>query len=70
VAGSGPSGLGAPGGFAGDGGPATAARFNFPLGLAVDAAGALYIADSRNLRVRKVSPAGIVTTVAGAAPTR
>jgi sugar lactone lactonase YvrE len=65
VAGSGPGGLGAPGGFGGDSGPATAARFNLPLGLAVDAAGNLYIADSRNQRVRKVDPNGILTTVAG-----
>ena len=48
----------------GDGGPAAAAELNHPGGVAVDAAGNLYIADSGNLRIRKVTPAGIITTVA------
>jgi sugar lactone lactonase YvrE len=52
-------------GFSGDGGPATAAPLNWPRGLAVDAAGNLYIADHYNHRIRKVSPDGIITTVAG-----
>jgi sugar lactone lactonase YvrE len=52
-------------GFSGDGGPATAARLNSPSGLALDHSGNLYIADSRNNRVRKVSRAGTITTVAG-----
>ena len=52
-------------GFSGDGGLATSAQLMTPLGLAVDAAGNLYIADAGNHRVRKVSPAGIVTTAAG-----
>jgi uncharacterized protein (TIGR03437 family) len=51
--------------FSGDGGPATSASLGFPEGVAVDAAGNLYIADSDNSRIRKVSPAGIITTVAG-----
>ena len=51
-------------GFSGDGGPAAAAQLNGPEGVAVDAGGNVYIADSGNLRVRKVS-AGIITTVAG-----
>jgi uncharacterized protein (TIGR03437 family) len=51
-------------GFSGDGGPATSAAINVPLGVAVDAAGNLYISDSRNNRIRKVS-GGIITTVAG-----
>ncbi len=52
-------------GFSGDGGPATAASLNNPHGVAVDANGNLYIADGSNNRVRKVSPNGIITTVAG-----
>src|SRR5947208_1188050 len=57
-------------GFSGDGGPATEARFGlgFRLG-AVDAAGNLFIADTDNHRIRRVSPEGIVTTVAGSGPT-
>lgn len=51
--------------FSGDGGPATSASLRTPTGVAVDAAGNLYIADRDNRRVRKVSAAGIITTVAG-----
>lgn len=53
-------------GFAGDGGPGTSARLNRPLGLALDGAGNLYIADSLNLRIRRLAPNGVITTVAGA----
>lgn len=52
-------------GFSGDGGPATEARFNHPIGLALGPDGSLYISDFDNFRIRKVSPAGIITTVAG-----
>ena len=52
-------------GFAGDGGAATAALLNQPYGLALDPAGNLYIADLGNGRVRKVTVAGIIQTVAG-----
>jgi sugar lactone lactonase YvrE len=52
-------------GYGGDGGPATSGEFNLPCGVAVDAQGNLYIADNNNQRIRKVTPAGIVTTVAG-----
>jgi sugar lactone lactonase YvrE len=52
-------------GFSGDGGPATAAQLNMPLGVAVDAAGNLFIADYYNNRVRKVTPGGVISTVAG-----
>jgi len=57
------AGTGAPA-FSGDNGPATSAQLFDPQGLAVDSAGNLYIADSRNNRVRKVSN-GVITTVAG-----
>src|SRR5437762_9457394 len=52
-------------GFSGDGGPAVQARLNAPYGLATDLAGNLYIADLGNNRVRKVSPDGVISTVAG-----
>jgi sugar lactone lactonase YvrE len=52
-------------GYSGDNGAAIAARLSMPCGLALDASGALYIADSWNQAIRKVSPAGLITTVAG-----
>jgi uncharacterized protein (TIGR03437 family) len=52
-------------GLVGDGGPATSAVLRAPAGLATDAAGNLYIADSGNSRIRKVTPSGTITTVAG-----
>jgi myo-inositol-hexaphosphate 3-phosphohydrolase/streptogramin lyase len=53
-------------GYSGDNGPATSAMLDNPHGVAVDAAGNVYIADSPNQRIRKVSPTtGIITTVAG-----
>jgi uncharacterized protein (TIGR03437 family) len=51
-------------GYSGDSGPATQAQLKYPAGVAVDAAGNLYIADAGNARVRKVAN-GIITTVAG-----
>ena len=50
---------------AGDGLAAAAAELSSPEGLAIDAAGNVYISDSADNRVRKVSPDGVVTTVAG-----
>ena len=52
-------------GFSGDGGAAVAANLSAPVGIALDAAGNLYIADQNNYRIRKVTPAGIISTVAG-----
>ncbi len=52
-------------GFSGDGGPAVKATMRGPNGVTATADGSLYFADSFNWRVRRVSPDGIITTVAG-----
>jgi trimeric autotransporter adhesin len=53
-------------GYKGDGGPATSAGLFYPLGIAVDASGNIYIADTSNNRIRLVTRStGIITTVAG-----
>jgi sugar lactone lactonase YvrE len=62
-------------GHTGDGGPATTAELGYPYQVAVDAAGDLYVTDSGNFTegdtnevIRKVTPGGIITTVAGSSP--
>ena len=46
-------------------GPGTYARFNNPLGVAVDGTGNAYVADTYNHTIRKITPGGVVTTLAG-----
>lgn len=53
------------GGFSGDGGSAASAQLHYPAGVTVDSTGNLFIADTANQRIRKVTPGGIITTVAG-----
>ncbi len=48
-------------------GAGAVARFNYPVGIAIDSAGNLYVGDSHNNTIRKVSPGGVVTTLAGTA---
>ena len=56
--------------YTGDGGPATRASLNNPEGVALDVAGDIYIADTSNHRIRKVTVAtGIITTIAGSSIT-
>jgi sugar lactone lactonase YvrE len=52
-------------GFGGDGGPAVKAKFAYPVAIAIDDQGNLYIADFNNHRIRKISTDGIITSVAG-----
>src|SRR6201993_4521796 len=51
--------------FSGDNGAAAKASLSEPFGVAVDAVGNLYIADTSNHRIRKVDTSGMITTVAG-----
>jgi hypothetical protein len=52
-------------GFSGDGGPAKLAQFSAPGSLALDGAGGLYIVDSNNVRIRRVTADGMIATIAG-----
>jgi sugar lactone lactonase YvrE len=58
------AGIGVPG-FAGDGGPASDAQFQYPTGLAFDGSGNLYISDSGDNRIRRVDTGGNISTFAG-----
>ncbi len=53
------------GGYAGDGGPATAAQLNLPSGIGLDSSGNIYISDTANQVVRRVTSGGLITTIAG-----
>jgi sugar lactone lactonase YvrE len=52
-------------GYSGDGGPASQAQLGDPNGIAFDAAGNMYVADSKNYRIRRIDTHGVITTVAG-----
>ncbi|MBL7500465.1 protein kinase [Frankia sp. CNm7] len=52
-------------GFAGDGGPATRAFLDYPSDLTIGPDGSLYFIDEGNVRIRRVTPQGVITTIAG-----
>jgi len=64
IAGNGPTGY-LLGGFGGDGGPATSAAINFPVGITTTPSGSIVFSDCGNNRLRQISTTGIITTIAG-----
>jgi sugar lactone lactonase YvrE len=52
-------------GFSGDGGPATSAELNYPVGIAIDNNGVIYVSDNNNNRIRAFTTGGKITTVVG-----
>ena len=52
-------------GYEGDGGPASEATLAYPMAVTADARGNVYVADSRNHRIRRISPEGVISTFAG-----
>ena len=67
IAGSGPGEFAA--GFGGDGGLATAAQFQCPIGIVVGEDGTIYFADHGNNRIRAINTGGVISTIAGSGPT-
>ena len=55
-------------GFSGDGSPALSASLSYSFGVALDGVGNIFLADTNNNRIRKITPGGAITTIAGSGP--